>query len=55
MWEASGYICSKRLAPFFPEMVAVLKQVGELEVRSETKRLLVRMSPATIARLLRTH
>jgi len=55
VWEVCGYICSKRLAPFLPEMVAVLKREGELKLPPETERLLVQMSPATIDRLLRTH
>jgi len=55
VWEACGCICSKRLAPFLPEIVAVLKREGELTVRPETEKLLVRLSPATIDRLLNTH
>ena len=53
VWEACGHICSKRLAPFLPEIVAVLKHHGELRIRSETERLLPRITPATIVRLLR--
>ena len=55
VWEACGRICSKWLAPFLPEIVAVLKREGELTLPPETERLLVQMSPATIDRLLRTH
>ncbi len=55
VWEACGHICSKRLAPFLPEIVAVLKHHGELRIRSETERLLPRITPATIDRLLQTH
>jgi hypothetical protein len=33
----------------------VLERAGELKLPAETKRLLVRLSPATIDRLLRTH
>lgn len=55
VWEAWGYICSKRLAPFLPEIVAVLKRHGELRLRPETERLLLQVSPATIDRLLRPH
>jgi hypothetical protein len=55
VWEACGQICSKRLAPFLPEIVAVFKREGELKVPPETERLLVRMSAATINRLLSTH
>jgi len=55
VWEACGQICSKRLAPFLPEAVEVLERAGELKISPDTKRLLVRMSAATIDRLLRTH
>jgi len=55
VWATCGHICSKRLAPFLPEIVAVLKREGELAIRPETERLLVRLSPATIDRLLKTH
>ncbi|MGQ9602531.1 MAG: hypothetical protein ACUVUT_07680 [Candidatus Bipolaricaulia bacterium] len=55
VWEVCGQICSKRLQPFLPEIVEVLEQAGELTLPPETKRLLVRMSPATIDRLLQTH
>jgi hypothetical protein len=55
VWEACGQICSKRLASFPPEIVAVLKREGELKVPPETERLLVRMSAATIDRLLSIH
>jgi len=55
VWEVCDYICSKRLAPFLPEMVAVLKREGEFKLPLETERLLVQMSQETIDRLLRTH
>jgi len=54
VWEVCGRICSKRLAPFLAEMVAVLEREGELKLPLDTERLLVRMSPATIDRLLFT-
>jgi len=52
VWEAYSHICSKRLVPFLPEIVAVLKREEELKVRPETEPLLVRMSAVTIDRLL---
>lgn len=55
VWEVCGRICSKRLAPFLPEIVAVLEREGEVKLRPDTKRLLVQMSAATIDRLLSTH
>ncbi len=53
VWEACGRISPKRLAPFLPEIVAVLKCHRELRIRPETERLLLRMSLATIDRMLR--
>ena len=55
IWEVCGQICSKRLAPFLPEIVKVLEREGELKLSAETKQLLVQMSPATIDRLLQAH
>ncbi|QAA75905.1 MAG: Mobile element protein [Candidatus Bipolaricaulis sibiricus] len=55
VWEVCGRICSKRLAPFLPEIVSVLEREGELAVAPDTRRLLVQLSPATIDRMLVTH
>ena len=55
VWEACDRICSKRLQPFLPEIVAALERQGELRLPPHTKRRLVKMSAATIDRLLRTH
>jgi len=52
IWEVCGRICSKRLRPFLPEMVKVLERCGELTLPAETKRLLLKMSSATIDRCL---
>ncbi len=52
IWEVCGRICSKRLQPFLPEMVKVLERCGELTLPTETKRLLLQMSSATIDRCL---
>ncbi|MFC1981161.1 transposase, partial [Chloroflexota bacterium] len=54
-WEASDRLCSKRLQPFLPEMVKVLRQHGEQIIDLATEGRLSRMSPATIDRLLRPH
>lgn len=53
IWKVCDCICSKRLHPFLPEIVAVLERNGELTLSEETKRLLLQMSPATIDRCLR--
>ncbi|MBC7221096.1 hypothetical protein H5T55_06500 [Candidatus Bipolaricaulota bacterium] len=55
VWEVCGRICSKRLAPFLPEIVSVLEREGELALAPDTRRLLVQLSPATIDRMLVTH
>ena len=55
LWELSGRLCSKRLAPFLPEFIDVLERNGELKLRPEVKELLRQISPATIDRLLSTH
>ena len=53
IWEASDRLCSKRLRPFIPEMVKVLRQHGEQQIDAPTEAGLCRMSPSTIDRLLR--
>ncbi|MFC1970416.1 hypothetical protein ACFLV0_00520 [Chloroflexota bacterium] len=36
VWEASDRLCSKRLQPFLPEMVKVLRQHGEQQFDAST-------------------
>ncbi len=55
IWEASDRLCSKRLKPFLPEMVRVLREHGEQRVDAYQENLLCSMSPATIDRLLRPY
>lgn len=52
VWEICGRICSKRLHPFLPEIVTVLERHNELQLSSETRVLLLRMSRSTIDRCL---
>ena len=54
-WEATDRLCSKRLKPFLPEMVRILVDHKELEVRSEVARQLYEVSAATIDRLLQPY
>ncbi len=54
-WEASDRLCSKRLQPFLPEMVKVLRQHGEQIIDASTEGQLCQMSPSTIDRLLRPY
>ena len=52
VWEIGGCICSKRLHPFLPEIIAVLEQHDELKLSSATKALLLRMSRSAIDRVV---
>jgi hypothetical protein len=51
-WEATDCICSKRLAPFLPELAPLLERHGELVLSAQTRAQLLRISPSTIDRLL---
>lgn len=53
VWEASDYLCSKRLAPFLPELIAALERHDEVTLSTEQRTALLQISPATIDRLLR--
>ena len=52
-WEATDRLCSKRLHPFLPELVEVLRRYGEITMTAEIEAQLCQMSPSTIDRLLR--
>jgi len=51
-WEAADRICSRRLHPFLPELVKVLRQYGEKIMTGKIEIQLCKMSPSTIDRLL---
>ena len=53
IWEACDRLCSKRLHPFIPEMVKVLREHGEQRIDAASEAQLCQMSPSTIDRLLR--
>jgi hypothetical protein len=53
IWEVGDRLCSKRLQPFIPEMVKVLRQHNEQHIDASTEAQLCQMSPSTIDRLLR--
>ena len=55
VWEASDRLCSKRLQPFLPEMIRVMRSKGELQINAETEAKLIKLSPATIDRLLKPY
>lgn len=53
IWSIMDYICGKRLKPALAELVAKLEQHGELFLDERVKAKLLRISPATIDRLLK--
>lgn len=53
IWKMMDYICGKRLQPALPELVTVLERHNELQCDPATKAKLLRISAATIDRLLR--
>jgi len=53
IWETADRICSKRLEPFLPELVAVLDRENELRLSPEVRAQLLRLSAASIDRLLK--
>ena len=55
LWEASDHLCSKRLAPFIPDLVDALERHGELTMEPGVRELLLRVSASTIDRLLRPY
>lgn len=52
VWEASDRLCSKRLQPFLPELLEVLKRHGETTFSTGIESELCRISSSTIDRLL---
>jgi hypothetical protein len=52
-WQIADYVCSKRLAPFLPELLGMLSACGELSnLNPGLVARVAHMSPATIDRLL---
>lgn len=52
LWESADCICSRRLQPFVPKLLAALRRHGELALQSEVEDYLCRMSSSTMDRLL---
>jgi hypothetical protein len=52
LWELLNYSCGKRLVAIMPELVAKLEQFGELRLSPLTKEKLLRISAATVDRVL---
>ena len=52
MWEASDRVCGKRLKAIIPTLVAAMQHHGHLALAAEVHGLLLKMSAATIDRVL---
>jgi Integrase core domain len=52
LWEASDRICSKRLNPLIPVLLAALERHGRLQLSDDLRALLLAVSPASMDRLL---
>lgn len=55
VWKLSEFLTGKRLAPFIGEFVEALERHGELELPEPTRSKLLKMSAATMDRLLARH
>jgi len=53
--EASGEICSKRLAPFLEELVGNLERHHHLDLTDDVRHQVINLGPSTIDRLLRPY
>jgi hypothetical protein len=54
-WEATDHPCSKRLCPFLPELVRILRKNGKIAITAEVEAELCQVSPSTADRLLRPY
>lgn len=52
LWQLLNYLCGKRLVAILPELIAKLEQFGELRLTPLTKEKLLRISAASVDRLL---
>ena len=52
IWKICDYICSKRLAPFLSEIIPVLERWREIKLNLKVREKLLKISAATIDRLL---
>ena len=53
LWEASDRICGKRLKPLLPVLIEGMERHGHLQLATEVRSALQRVSAATIDRALR--
>lgn len=52
IWEAANRICSKRLVPYLPELIEVMSRHGYLKLDPQVHSKLLKISPATVDRIL---
>jgi len=52
LWDASDRLCSKRLLAMIPFLLPALERHGRLELSADERRLILKVSAATIDRLL---
>jgi hypothetical protein len=52
IWVMMDCICGKRLVACLPELIPILERHGEIKLKKQTRSLLLRISAATIDRLL---
>ena len=52
VWVICDCICGKRLGPYLSEIIPVLERLGEVTIDDEVRTKLLKISPATIDRLL---
>jgi hypothetical protein len=55
LWATTGYVCSKRLAPFLSELAAMVQEAGEWGFSDSVMVKLGSISASTCERLLRPH
>lgn len=53
LWEMGDFICGKRLAAFIVDALPALERAGELTIPKKLQKLILRMSPATLDRMLK--
>ncbi|MBT5212926.1 MAG: transposase family protein [Candidatus Marinimicrobia bacterium] len=53
VWYSANQICSKRLVPFLPDFVESLERHGHLRLTKDVKDKLLKISPATVDRMLK--
>jgi len=54
LWEITDHLCSKRLHPFLPELLNVIKRNGSHAISHEMETQIRALSPSTMDRLLKT-